>query len=454
MATKPSTAQASLKAAPQQIFNTIRSNASVNYQTLVPKATAMPDNLKEIGAIIMDYPNLQTEFIHMVGLIAKVIVTSKTYKNPWAFFKKGIMEFGETIEEVFVDLANAHHFDSLKGETELFKTEDPNIKSAFHTLNYQAFYKQTIRDFQLRAVFNAWSGVSDLIAKIVDGMYSSNNYDELNVMKYMICRKLLDGQIRAVPTGPVSDMTAIASVLKGESNNLTFLNRKNNIAGVATYTDKNDQYLIMTGEFDAKFDVEVLAGAFNMSQADFLGHRVLIDSFADIDVVRLNEIIGHTPGYEEISQDDLDYIRKNVLAVLVDVNWFMIYDNLLQFKEVENGQSLYWNFMLHAWKICSISPFANALVFTTATPAVNGVTLTPTSATVAAGSTFQLTANVETVGFASEVVNFTSDSEYATVDNFGTVTINSSAPSATSIVITATSAFDSTKTAEATLTVS
>ena len=80
------------------VLNAIRNSATVNYQNYVPIATADPDNIREIGAIIMDMPQLQNEFLSaLVNRIGRVILTSKMYSNPWEMFKKGMLEYGETI---------------------------------------------------------------------------------------------------------------------------------------------------------------------------------------------------------------------------------------------------------------------------------------------------------------------------------------------------------------------
>ena len=62
-----------------------------------------------------------------------------------------------------------------------------------------------------------------------------------------------------------------------------------------------------------------------------------------------------------------------VPAVLVDRNWFMIFDNLFNFTEQYNGEGLYWNYWYHVWKTFSVSPFANAAVFVPGKPAITGV---------------------------------------------------------------------------------
>lgn len=429
------------------ILNAIRNNATQNYRDYVPKATPDADSIRQIGAIIMDYPALQNEFLSaLVNRIGRVLITSKMYDNPWAFFKKGLLEFGESVEEIFVNIAKPFQFDPAVAETNVFKREIPDVRAAFHIMNYQKYYKATISNDQLRQAFLSWQGISDLIAKIVDAMYTGANYDEFQTMKYMLARHILDGHMYPVeiPTVETDNMKSIVSAVKGVSNKFTFLSPNYNLAGVQTYTAKTDQYMLINSQFDATMDVEVLASAFNMDKAEFSGRRVLVDSFGSLDTARLAELFAGDSTYDEISTDELESLDA-IPAVLVDKDWFMIFDNFYNFTEQYNGEGLYWNYWYHVWKTFSVSPFANNALFIPGKPSVTSVTVSPGTATVAAGQSVQLSANVVTTNFAPKSVTWTVDSEHATVDNSGKVTVLSTAPASTRITVTATSTYDTSK---------
>lgn len=435
------------------ILNAIRNNATQNYRDYVPKATPDADSVRQIGAIIMDYPVLQNEFLSaLVNRIGRVLITSKMYDNPWSFFKKGLLEYGETVEEIFVNIAKPFQFDPAVAETNVFKREIPDVRAAFHIMNYQKYYKATISNDQLRQAFLSWQGISDLIAKIVDAMYTGANYDEFQTMKYMLARHILDGHMYPVeiPTVETANMKSIVSVIKGVSNKFTFLSPNYNLAGVQTYAAKNDQYMLINSQFDATMDVEVLASAFNMDKAEFSGRRVLVDSFGSLDTSRLAELFAGDSTYQEISSGELEALDA-IPAVLVDRNWFMIFDNFYNFTEQYNGEGLYWNYWYHVWKTFSVSPFANNALFIPGTPGVTSVTVSPGSATVAAGQSVQLSANVVTTNFAPKSVTWAVNSEYATVDNSGKVTVLSTAPASTRITVTATSTYDTSKKGTATV---
>ena len=436
------------------VLNVIRNNATQNYKDYVPVATPDAESIREIGSIIMDYPALQNEFLSaLVNRIGRVLVTSKMFDNPWGVFKKGMLEFGETIEEIFINIAKPYQFDPNVAESTVFKREIPDVRSAFHIMNYQKYYKATIQNDQLRQAFLTWQGITDLIAKIVDAMYTGANYDEFQTMKYMLAKHIINGHLYPVtiPTVETANMKAIVSTIKGVSNKFEFLSSKYNLAGVQTHTKKTDQYLLINSKFDAEMDVEVLASAFNMDKAEFSGHRVLVDSFGDLDIDRLKVLFADDPTYTEIGEADLHALDA-IPAIMVDKDWFMIFDNFYNFTEQYNGEGLYWNYWYHVWKTFSVSPFANNALFIPGTPTVTSVTVSPAKANVSAGQRVQLSAVVQTTDFAPQsVVWSVTSGENVKVNQSGVVEIGTNAVG--EIVITATSVYDSTQSGSATITV-
>ena len=349
MPVKPSTK--SLNANSVQILNCIRDSASATYQERIPVATQ--NNIRDIGNAMMQFQSTQNEFLNaLVNRIARVIITSKSYTNPLAMFKKGIMEYGEQVEEIFVNIAKAHPFDPDVAEENVFKREIPDVDAVFHRMNYQNFYKVTISNEQLRQAFLSAEGVTDLIARIVDTLYSGSEFDEFLIMKQLIADAARAGKMYPINIPAPSAATAkqIVTTIKGISNKLEFMSNQYNYMGVLNFTKKENQILLIDAEFDATIDVEVLASAFNMSKAEFMGQRVLVDNFGDL---------------------------TGVVAALVDRDWFMVFDNLMSFTENYNGEGLYWNYFYHVWKTFSSSPFSNAILFTTGAVGVTSVAVSP-----------------------------------------------------------------------------
>lgn len=439
----------------RDIINAIRNSATTNYRDFVPLATEGAESIREIGNVIMDFPALQNEFLSaLVNRIGRVVIQSREYSSPWKMFKKGMLEYGETIETIFCNIAQPFTFDPAVAETELYKRELPDVKSFFTVINYKKFYKVTISEEQLRQAFLSWDGINDLIGRIVDTLYSGEAYDEFLAMKYLLARHIVDGHLYpvTVPTLSPENARTVTSIIKSTSNKLTFLTDKYNPAGVKTNSDRSKQYIICNADWDAVMDVDVLAVSFNESRADFIGRRILVDGFGDLDQERLQLLFGNNEDYRPITAEE-QLALKEIPAVMLDEDWFMVYDNLQKFTSKYNDQGLYWNYFYHTWKTFAMSPFAQGIVFVPGTPSVNGVTVSPSEITAPAGTSFTVTATVDTEYYANKAVTWASSNSSVTVDRAGTVTIGDSVADGTVVTITATSVYDATKSATCTLTV-
>lgn len=343
------------------ILNTIRANASYEYQTLVPTVTTEND-IPKVGEVLYGYPAMANQFLNaLINRIALVRVKSAVFNNAYAELKKGYLEFGETVEEVFVNIAKAREFSAEKAEAREFKRSLPDVRSAFHTMNWRVQYPVTIQNEDLRMAFTSIGGVEDLIARIVDSIYTAAEYDEFLLFKYLIIKAVSHGKMYPVAFDS-SDMKNGAKKFRGMSNQLTFMSDKYNASGVTTTTPKGDQYIFMDAQYNADYDVEVLASAFNMDKATFMGKLKLIDDFTTFDNERFEVIRSASDMIEEVTAAELA-LMADVKAVLVDSEWFQVYDNANQFTEQYVASGMYWNYFYNVWKTVSSSPFSNAIVF-------------------------------------------------------------------------------------------
>ena len=422
----------------------------------------IPDDtrsLHAIGDFIMGYQPYQNAFLNaIVNRIGLTIITSKMWNNPWSVFKRGFMEFGETVEEIFVNLAEPHSFDPSTASREIFKREIPDVRAAFHTMNYQKFYKATNQNDQLRQAFLSWQGITDLNAKIVDAMYTGMEYDEYCTMKYMVSRAVLNGDVayKAVPTVfmTADDMVYGARAISTE---MTFLKTDYNRAGVYNSTLRENQYVIISAEVEALVDVGVLARAFNMEYADFLGHVIVVDSFVEHDDVRLALLFANDSTYTPFDATDKAALA-NVALVIVDKDWWMVFDNFQNFTQNYNGEGLYWQYWYHTWKTFSISPYSNAVALVAAVGTITSVTVSPATATLAPGSSATFTAAVVVNGLVSDAVEWSISGQVSDDTHIdpsaGILVLGADEPSAGTITVTATSVADSSATGTATVTVS
>ena len=421
-----------------KLLNTIRANSSAVYQDRIPEATA--ENIHDIGDAILSFEAQANEFVNaLVNRIGLVILNNRMASNPLAALKKGRLAVGETIEEVYIDVIKAQTYDPRSAQDTLFKRHLPNVLSVFHSVNSELNYPLTISNEQLRKAFLSYDSLDRFIAGLVDSMYKSATLDEFILMKQLISEYGEGGRFIIEPITAVTDAATAREAMikiKAISDGMTIFNNAMNYAGVWTFTPKEDQYLITTPDFNARMDVDVLAAAFHMDKADFAGHVIVVDNLGDL-------------------------ADNGIEAILVDKNWYQVYDYLRTFKTAYNGEGLYWNYFYHVWTVYSLSPFSNAVAFGSTTATVTALSVTPATATVKAGGSVQLETAVTGAGNPTSKCTFAisgnTDPE-TTVSTMGRVILGSlekgsEGASENQITVTATSVQDTTKTATCTITV-
>jgi hypothetical protein len=374
-----------LKATSPDVYNAIRDNASLDYQTRVPVATR--DNITSaVGPAILEWASSQNEFLSaLVNRIGLVLFNSKSYTNPFKMFKRGMMALGESVEEIYVNIAKAVGYSPALAETEVFKRAIPDVSAVFHKMDYQNMFKATVSQADLQLAFLTVDGITGLVSKIVESLYTGAELDEFLNMKNLFYVYGQMGQfypvaVHDLATASADDLKNMVSLFKEYSNTLEFMSTLYNPMGVMTHTPKSEQVLFINAKLDAKIDVNVLAAAFNIDKAEFMGKRVLVDNFGGL---------------------------TNVYAILADASFFMVFDVLQQMSEIYNPQGLYWNYFLHLWKIFSVSPFANCIMFVGGVPSITSVTTTPATATLLAGASMLLTVDVVSVNYAPKAVVWT-----------------------------------------------
>lgn len=443
------------------IMNFIRKELGGSYAQKVPKVANNVESVREVGNIIVGDMELANAFIPaLANRIGRVVIQSKLYHNPLERFKLGYMELGDVVEEIFVNLLKPHAFDPDEASEKWMRREKPNVDSVFHKINFQAFYKITISYQELRTAFLTWSGLHDLVGRIIEQAYTSANWDEFIMFKYLVASAIIQNQLFpvTVPVPAAATAKEITTEMVARSNDLIFMSNDYNAMGVNTYTDKDDQLMLINTKFSAIQDVEVLAQAFNMEKAELQGHVIMMNgfTFSKGEQERLSElatIIGKS--YPQFTEDQLTTLG-NVPAVLLDESFFIVIDQLFEMRNQENGEGLYWQYWLHTWKLFSWSPFSNAIVFTTDTNGITAVSVTPKTATVAKGASATFKANVTVTGLAPQTVLWSvtgSDPVTSTITADGVLTVAPDEAN-TSLTVTAASTYDGTKTATATVTVS
>ena len=418
------------------IFNYIRENSSSSFQDIVPTATS--ENILTLANILFDqsYTPQLNEFVsNLINRIGYTMVHNKVFSNPLAMFKKGSVPLGTDIQDIFTNPAQAEDYEySNTAMAKLLTITDPDTHVAYYRRNRKDLYTVTVSREGLQGAFVSWGKFEDYISSLMNSLYNGDYIDEFRYTKELILGAYDNNkaiiQVVDAPDSEADDkalvkkLREIYTMMKFPSTNY---NAYSKMSGsdkpVTTWTDESRIVLLINAKVMAEIDVEVLAAAFNMDKADFLGRVIVVDDFGD----------------------------EKILCCLCDEAFLQIYNNQFRFDEFYNARTMSWNFYLHAWDTFAISPFANAVIFATgASKPATAIALSGSTATVAEDATTTLTYSLTPVDSTSDVDVVSSDTSVFTVSVTGT-TITITGVSAGSGTLTATT--DTGKSDTATITV-
>ena len=330
------------------VLNTIRDNASDIYRQRIPEATRT--NIQDIQEGMTDPDNavVTNEFITtLLNKIVKTVIHNKFFSDPLKSLKKGTKPLGDTIEEIYANFVQAKGFDPTGAD--LLTRELPDVKSVYHRMNRQDKYKVTISPEMISKAFTSYDKLESFIQTIINTLYNSSELDEFVLMKQLIKQAIDNNAMKVVtvpdPVASAQNAKDFIKAVKIVSGDMVFANSNNNAyltsqstdtKPIITCTPKNEQILLIDNATDVSVSIEVLAYAFNMTVAEFNDTRkIVIDAFPD----------------------------PSIRAALVDEQFIQVYDDLVMFKEFENGEGLYRNYYLHVWQTLGYSNLVNAVAF-------------------------------------------------------------------------------------------
>lgn len=418
-------------------------------------------SLRRIGQVLDSLPKYRNAFqVGLWNMVGMILVNNMYWKNDEWVRKtlKGTLEVGDSIEDIWVEVATPEQYDA-NGASTLTNFKKADILSRFHVLNYQKKYQRTVSRKDFRQAFFSFSGVYDLVMRIVDTMYNGARWDYFLACKYLLARKINDGVMKVATVEDLTNTENIQDFLikvQSVSNDMEFPDEEMTEAGNINSTAKTDQLFIPRNDVQAKVGVKALANAFNLEYAEYRGVELKINKFqfTPTEEKRLAILFENDPGYVPLSETEKTALNS-VFAVHLDKDWFFCMNYLFEFYEFEDPSTLKENFFLHDWKVISYSPFRNAVVYTTQSPTITSVTVTPDTASVGKGAQLQLSAEVVATGFASKKVSWNvngASSDKTTITPNGLLVVGSD-ETAASLTVKAISLADSSKSGSATITV-
>lgn len=334
-------------------------NAVVSTNTLLKENIPLATNatLQSTGGAIMSYTPFMNEFIS--GLVNRIIFQeahNAVYDNPLKIFKGADIPYGTDVQDSIANPAVATPYDS-SAMSDVLSPGDPDVKTVYYRRNRQDKYKVTVYDSQLAGAFTNAETFNNFVNMIINTLTSGDNIDEFKLMKGLLGQAINDSNINSttIQAGADHEVFARTIVTDARAKFLQFqfpstqyncYQKMATAAGIenatplTTWTSPDRISILIRADVAAYTDVEVLAKAFNMNKAEFMGRQVIVDSFGDT---------GNA---------------AKTLAVIADNTMIRAHDNQYKMAETPyNASTLSRTYFLHHWETMAVSPFANAHAF-------------------------------------------------------------------------------------------
>lgn len=336
-----------------EILNNIRLNASEEYQARIPEATK--ENLSTVGSALQTYTVHANEFYSLlIEKIGRTIVEQKMFKNKLAKFKSGGIVSSHDVEEIFVEMAKAEGNYDKNGKNPLGRRSGPDVKVIYHRQNRQYYFAISIGDLDFVRVFRSESTLDAFIKGQINSIYSGDEYDEWLTMKELLATYknkdktasgYFDYEVPDFASATQGDPVTIKNwcayfvkTLRKAVTDLSFASTDYNVSGVKTWSNPSDLVLLVHKDIVAEVDVELLANAFHQSNTDMkvVPEIIVMDDFGSL---------------------------TDTYGLLVDKDFFRVWDTLVHMEGQRNAQGLFTNYFYHHHQILSLSSFKNAVRF-------------------------------------------------------------------------------------------
>lgn len=335
------------------------------YHQYIPVVTE-DTSIAEFGQPILD-ENLtivRNEFIGLLKRIVFTAVNTKLFKNPLAELEGDRIPLGYAGQDIHVNPAKARKF-NVNDFAGLLQKYEAQVATQYLTVNMDLQYPVTITRAKLKDAFVSWGALEDFITGLINSLYNGAYIDAYKYTKALVTSAYAGNKaiIKVVdaPDSEADDKAFVKTIrelhtrFQLPSTSYNAWEKVN--AGVegafpiVTWTDPSDIMVMIRADVEAEIDVEVLASAFNMSKADFLGRVIVVDDF-------------------DVYDDDGELLQdgSNILGMVFDKSFFKIKTQDFEMDEFYNPNNRTWQYYLNVVKMYNYSAFANAVILATALP--------------------------------------------------------------------------------------
>ena len=395
-----------------------------------------PDtNIGEWGQPIFgeNYQIAQEAFFGLLKRIAYTATVTKLFNNPLSELEGENIPLGYAGEELFVNPVKGRQFD-VNDFAGILQKYEADVKTQILTVNMDLQYPVTLTRDKIRTAFTSWRDLEEFITGIINALYNGAYINMFQYTKALVPASFKDGKAPFVVVDPVTDEASGKALAKKLREMYTLFqmpstefNAWKKVGGtgkaITTWSAKEDIILLMRADVIASMDVDVLASAFNMNRADFLGKVITVDNFNVYD-----------------DNGAMIYDGSKILGLICDKSWFKIKNQDMALDQWFNPNNRSWQYYLNVVKKYSYSLFANGVVICTEAPDVpaTAIAVDPTELTVAVGATSTSTATLTPASATDEVTVASSDDTKATATYAdGVVTVTGVEAGSATIGVTA-----------------
>ena len=373
------------------VLNVIRNTASDAYQSTVPMATA--SNISDVGEAVLNAPTaIRNEFMsNLYNKIGLTLIDSPVVENDFSFLKKGTLEYGQTIEDLYVGLASAEPY--ITGMSDGETPPDPfSIRklphySAFYSTILSRQYHVTRHLTDLKKAFHNAGGLESFVAGMMNAMVSGENYDDMRATIGLIARQIEAAQTAENFNGVVhliTDFNARVSAdeqvtaetafnsrdflqfftnqLKKYSKRLRHLRSDLNIAGVDNVLPQSRQRIMMLEDITVDFETELLAWAYNGGNLQ-IGGVDEIDAWYSIGADHTTPVVSPEDIEVKTTFTTAEGGSTQCVALIYDQDMIKIYNKERIASEQANAKGNYWNMFMSLEDIYAASPYKNFVCF-------------------------------------------------------------------------------------------
>lgn len=340
------------------LLNTIRESASENYKKDVPEFQVSQSLNHANNGVYAQFELHANEFLNiLINRIGTTVAKALSFENPLGIFRSENFEYGETIQEIFADLADGEDFNA-KGNDNPFRYKDTSVHVFYHDINREKKYMRTFDKTWVQKAFASENSFDEFIDKMFVSLLSSDAVDEFEKVKNLIpqaLRPVKIDELGATITNPSMEfdtskdnfLIEFNKELISRSNLMAVPSRTRfeNGAKVPNATPIEEQFLLVDAKFSAELDT-MLANAFNMDKATVLAKKIVLDTF---------------PAYE--GEGELNGARP--FAALISKNSIIMKDKLFQMTNLWNPENLNYNYWLHHHETISWSLLENSMIYYT-----------------------------------------------------------------------------------------